>query len=91
MIARAASSSAFSDKSLFNSSITAMTRSCGNGSPMTPVDDVNTRSTGVTVELATADVIASTDTRPNFPVNALAFPEFTKMATPASLDFPILS
>ena len=69
----------------------AVIRPWGNGSPITPVEDENTRSSGTESSAATAQMMASTASSPLFPVNALAFPEFTMIAAPLSQDvLPIL-
>ncbi len=51
---------------------------------MTPVDEEKTRAGGMPSAAATAPVTASTDIWPCAPVKALALPEFTTIAAPAS-------
>ena len=69
----------------------AVIRSWGNGSPITPVEDENTRSSGIESSDATALVIALTASPPLCPVTALALPELTRIAAPLSWDvLPIL-
>ena len=59
----------------------------GNSSPITPVEEENTLDRGIFNTSAAVDVIASTETLPREPVNALAFPEFTTIAAPGELSF----
>jgi hypothetical protein len=64
-----------------------MTKSCGISSPITPVEEENTLDWGIFKTSDTAEVIASTETFPRKPVNALALPEFTTIAAPNELSF----
>ena len=66
----------------------ARMRSCGSGSPITPVEDENTRLAGMFSALATAPVTASTDSCPRAPVKALALPELTMIAAPSGASPP---
>ena len=77
MIARAASPTLSADKSSTINFNRATIRSCGSGSPITPVDDENTRSDVVPRTSAAAPVTAATDFSPLLPVKAFALPEFT--------------
>ncbi len=54
--------------------------SCGSGSPITPVDEVKTRSASTPNRAATAAQSASTEARPWRPVKALELPELTRIA-----------
>ena len=91
MIARAASSSPVGRSPSASVSSTATIRSCASGSPITPVEAGNTRLAGRSRRSATAALIAATDCAPCLPVKALALPELTMIAAPASLSVPILA
>src|SRR5690606_15663914 len=58
-------------------------RSCGSGSPMTPVEEEMSQVAGTPSALATPPVKAETAAVPSLPVRALAFPELTMIAAPA--------
>src|SRR6056297_2190893 len=91
MIACAAVLMACGDSADLRSSRQAVIRSCGSGSPITPVEEEKTRTAGRPSVLATAPVTALTDSAPRRPVKALALPEFTRIAAPPSGAPPILS
>ena len=80
MIARAASSPASSCRFAFSSSSLAAIFSWGRGSPITPVEAIQTPDFGAPVALATAAASASTASTPFLPVKALELPEFTRIA-----------
>ena len=86
MIARAAEAMPPSSSPPARSSRMAVMRSCGSGSPITPVEEENTRRAGTPSARATAPVTASTERCPAAPVKALALPEFTTIAAPWSLS-----
>ena len=82
MIARAAISMASSLRASVSAPIFTVMRSSGSGSPITPVEEENTRAAGIPSAAATAPVTRSTAACPPAPVKALALPEFTTMAAP---------
>lgn len=49
---------------------------------MTPVEEENTRDAGISNDVATASVMARTDSSPRAPVKALELPELTMIAAP---------
>ena len=83
IMARAAISMAPSRRVAERAGIFAMILSCGRGSPMTPVEEENTREAGRPSSVATAEVIAATEASPTLPVKALELPELTMIAAPA--------
>ena len=80
MIARAANSQApaSSNGTMFGRA--ALIRSAGGGSPMTPVDEINTSFGSHPNSRAAAAAVLRTTWRPARPVNTLAFPELTTIA-----------
>src|SRR5579863_9331712 len=80
MIARAAGShaSAASDGAILGRASTIFC--AGGGSPMTPVDEMNTSVGSQRNSLAAAAAVASTASWPVRPVNTLALPELTTIA-----------
>ena len=80
MIARAASIIASGLASSASAFSTRVIRDVSRGSPMTPVDAMNTCPAAAPVATATASPISSTAPRPRCPVKALALPELTTSA-----------
>ena len=80
MIARAAGShaSAASDGAMLGKASTI--RSAGGGSPMTPVEEMNTSFGSHRNSLAAAAAVISTASLPARPVKTLALPELTTIA-----------
>ena len=90
MMARAAAAMAPLSSVSASSASLAVIRSCGRGSPITPVEDENTRVSGSPKTSATAAVTARVETTPFLPVKALELPELTMIAAPSALSAPIL-
>ncbi len=88
IIACAASSMPSTDRPADSSATFAVIRSCGSRSPMTPVDEVKTRSADKPVSAATASQIAATEFSPARPVKAFELPELMIKAAPLSLSIP---
>ena len=91
MIALAAPAMPVASSAFTSSSTLAVMRSCGSGSPITPVEEEKTRASGRPVAAATAEVTARVDSMPLRPVKALELPEFTMIAAPSSEVAPILA
>ena len=83
MMACAAPSMAASVSAAARSGTLAVMRSCGRGSPMTPVEEEKTRLAGMPSAVATEPVTSATDLSPVLPVKALELPELTMIAAPA--------
>ena len=84
MIARAAPSIPSDRKPSRKDSTTAAIRSLGSGTPITPVEAVNTCRSDIPRVLETKPASFSTALTPTAPVNAFEFPEFTRIANPSS-------
>ena len=82
MIARAASAHRSSRARGAISFSTALNFEASSGSPMTPVDAMNTRSGSHPAASAAKAAVASTVSRPRHPVKAFALPELTTRARP---------
>src|SRR5580704_19184011 len=80
MIARAASSQAVAESKGTSFGRAAETRSAGGGSPMTPVEAMNTSFGSQPRRPAAVAAVDSTTCRPARPVNTLALPELTTIA-----------
>ena len=80
MIARAASIMPSGLASATSLSRAAVMREASSGSPITPVEAMNTSSAESPVALATPSPTSSTAANPRRPVNALALPELTTSA-----------
>ncbi len=91
MIARAAPAMPPGASDAARSASFAVMRSCGSGSPITPVEAVKTRASGTPAARATASVMARTAATPPRPVKALELPELTRIAAPASEAPPSLA
>ena len=86
IIARAADSNEYSLNFEFNSSILLIIFSCGNFSPITPVDAENIELSGIFISLEIDAQIFCTDTSPCVPVNAFELPELTIIAAAVLSD-----
>ena len=64
MMARAAPSMPAGSSAAFSSPSLATMRSCGSGSPITPVEEVKTRAASMPVACATAAQISATERSP---------------------------
>src|SRR5205085_4084327 len=80
MIARAAASQASAARSGITFGKAAEIRSAGGGSPITPVEAMNTSCESQPRRPAAVAAVDSTTCRPARPVNTLALPELTTIA-----------
>ena len=74
-----------------NSSSLSVIRSCGSGSPITPVEEENILSSSIPSARAAAAVTARVASIPFCPVNALELPEFTTIPAAPVPSPPILA
>ena len=86
MIACAASAILPASKPVTKLGICSVIRAWGKISPITPVDEENTRSFSIESAEATDVVIAVTASEPLCPVKALALPELTIIAAPPDVS-----
>src|SRR5580765_776033 len=80
MIARAANSQAAASSNGTTFGRAALILSAGGGSPMTPVDEMNTSFGSQPKRRAAVAAVLRTTWRPARPVNTLALPELTTIA-----------
>src|SRR5690349_9302882 len=80
MIARAAGSQLSAESSGRTCGKAALIRSAGGGSPITPVDEMNTSFGSQAKRRAAVAAVLSTTARPARPVKTLALPELTTIA-----------